>query len=345
MTEARAPLGEEASEGGGVAPFRRVVVVVYDGFLLLDLSGPLGVLEIAGYTVKADYRFELVAARPGPVRSSSGVTVEAGALQPGEAIDLLLVPGGPDARKAAQDPATAALLKAASARAGRTASVGSGAFLLAAAGVLDGRRATTHMGEAAELARRFPQVSVDPASIFVEDRGVWTSGGITSGIDLALALIEQDHGFSVAKKVASGILVYYRRSARHSQSSTSLELQDSSQRFEPLLEWARDNLDACLDVERLAFQCGLSVRHFTRAFTASTGTSPAKAIEKLRLERAQAEIALGQASLEVIARRVGFGNAVRMRRAFNRAYGQSPRTARGLERDADRLRHEGGRKP
>lgn len=328
MGAASSSVDEEAFAPEDIRGSRRVVLLVYDGFLLLDLSGPLGVLEIAGYTTGADYRFELVAAQPGLVRSSCGVAVEAGRFEASRDIDLLIVPGGPNARQAAGNPQLTKLLRQASSQAVRTASVGSGAFLLGAAGLLDGRRATTHKGEAAELARRFPRAVVEPSSIFTEDRGVWTSGGITSGVDLALALIERDHGFAVAKKVADGILVYYRRSGGQSQTSVPLALQEADERFEPLLEWVRQNLDASLDVETLAARCGLSVRHFTRAFTASTGMSPAKAVEKLRLERARSEIALGQTGLETIARRAGFGNAVRMRRAFNRAYGRSPRASR-----------------
>lgn len=327
------PARDEAGlDDGTVRAFRRVATIVYDGFLLLDFSGPSGLLEIAGYTIGTDYRFELLAAHPGPVRSSCGVIVQARHFEREFDIDLLLVPGGPNARRAAADPELVDLLKRMHARSARTASVGSGAFLLGAAGLLDGRRATTHMGETAELARRHPEAHVEPASIFTDDGEIWTSGGITSGLDLALALIERDHGFAVAKKVAGGALVYYRRSGRQSQTSVSLELQEPNQRFEPLLEWVRENLDAALDVESLAMRCGLSARHFARAFTSSTGLSPAKAIERLRLERARAEIAVGQLSLELIARRTGFGNAVRLRRAFNRAYGQSPREARNVAR-------------
>lgn len=328
----RTPPGRQTMQAEAVQAFRRVVVVVYDGFLLLDVSGPLGVLEIAGYTAPAHYRFEVAAARPGLVRASCGVAVEAGALSADGDFDLVIVPGGPNARAAAEASSLIDLLKAASSRAARTASVGSGAFLLGAAGLLSGRRATTHMGEAEELARRFPEARVEPSAIFIEDRDVWTAGGISSGIDLALALVERDHGFGVAQKVAGGALVYYRRSGRQSQTSVPLALQGPDRRFEPLLEWVRQNLDAPLDVESLARRCGLSPRHFTRAFVASTGTSPGKAVEKLRLERAESEIALGQMSLEVIARRVGFGSAVRMRRAFLRAHGKSPRSARGGRR-------------
>ena len=325
---------DATAEVEDVRAYQRVVVIVYDGFLLLDLSGPLGLLEIAGYTIPAEFRFELVSTRPGLVRSSSGVTVQAALFRSDANIDLLLVPGGPSARLAAGIPELVDLLKSASARAARTASVGSGAFLLGAAGLLSGRRATTHMGEAEELARRFPEARVEPSSIFTEDGRIWTAGGITSGIDLALAFIERDYGFAVAQKVAGGALVYYRRPGHQSQTSAPLELQTPDQRFEPLLEWIRQNLEAPLDVETLASRCGLSPRHFTRAFTASTGLSPARAVERLRLERAQAEIALNQMSLEVIARRTGFGNAVRLRRAFNRAHGNSPRSARIKEREA-----------
>jgi transcriptional regulator GlxA family with amidase domain len=223
-------------------------------------------------------------------------------------------------------------VRAAAARARRTVSVCSGAFVLAAAGLLDGRRATTHWARAADLARLYPRVRVEPDRIFVRDGAVWTSAGITAGIDLALALVAEDLGEAVAKRVAQQLVVYHRRPGGQSQFSALLEADRPDSRFSPLLAWARERLNERLSVERLAERAAMSPRHFARAFAADTGMTPAKAVERLRLEVAREEIESSAAPVELVAVHTGFGDPERMRRAFLRAFGQPPQALRRTAR-------------
>jgi transcriptional regulator GlxA family with amidase domain len=311
---------------------RRVVVVVFDGLLLLDVAGPIGALEVAGYYVEDGYAIELTSANGGMVRSSAGVTVETMPFVAGLAVDLMIVPGGPGSTAAAAAEPVLALIREVSSQSRRSASVCSGAFLLAAAGILKGKRATTHWGGVGVLRRDYPEVTVDSDSIFIEDGNVWTSAGITTGIDLALAWVERDHGFAVAQQVAQGLVVYHRRPGGQHQFSAALELQGPDGRFGPLLDWARERLHERLNVERLAGRCGLSPRHFSRAFATATGLSPGKAIEKIRVDRARSDVLAGQESLEIVARRCGFGTATRMRRSFIRILGQPPQSLRRILR-------------
>ena len=239
-------------------------------------------------------------------------------------LDTLIVAGGWGSREAAACLETLAFIRSASARARRIASVCSGAFILAAAGLLDGRRATTHWGRAAELARAYPQVQVDPDRIFTRDGAVWTSAGITAGIDLALALVADDLGEGVAKRTAQQLVVYYRRPGGQSQFSALLEADRPSGRFASLLGWAREHLHESLSVERLAECAVMSPRHFARAFAAEMGVTPAKAIERLRIEAARDIVESSAEPIERVAVRTGFGDPERMRRAFIRAFGQPP---------------------
>jgi transcriptional regulator GlxA family with amidase domain len=307
---------------------RRVVAVVFDGFLLLDLAGPLGALEVAGHYATDGYAIELISVSGGTIQSSAGVRVETIPFEAGLPVDLMIVPGGPGTGEAAATESVLALIREVSAHARRSASVCSGAFLLAAAGILQGKRATTHWGAAGILRRDYPQVTVDSDCIFIEDGNVWTSAGITAGIDLALALIERDHGFAIAQQVAQGLVVYHRRPGGQRQFSAALELQGPDGRFGELLDWARERLHERLDVERLAERYGLSPRQFSRAFAGATGLSPGKAIEKLRVHHARSAVVTGQESLEVVARRSGFGSAARMRRSFIRILGNPPQSMR-----------------
>lgn len=307
---------------------RRVVAVVFDGFMLLDLAGPLGALEVAGHYAEPGYALELVSVSGGAVRSSSGITVETKLFEAEPSVDLMIVPGGFGTETGATDEPLLALIRRISALARRSTSVCSGAFLLAAAGLLNGKRATTHWGGAAKLRQDFPGIAVDSDCIFIEDGSVWTSAGITAGIDLALALIERDHGFEVAQRVAQGLVVFHRRRGGQRQFSAALELQSADGRFGELLDWARERLHERLDVDRLAAQCGISPRHFSRAFVGATGLPPAKAIEKIRVDHARSDVLAGQESLETLSRRYGFGSAARMRRSFIRVLGQPPQSLR-----------------
>jgi len=219
-------------------------------------------------------------------------------------------------------------VRAAAGRARRIVSVCTGAFILAAAGLLDGCRATTHWARAAEFARAFPQIRVEPDRIFVRDGKVWTSAGITAGIDLALALVAEDLGEAAAKRTAQQLVVYHRRPGGQSQFSALIEADRPGSRFSPLLAWARERLDEPLSVERLADRAAMSPRHFARAFAAETGMTPAKAIERLRLEASRERVESGPEPIEIVAERTGFGDPERMRRAFIRAFGQPPQALR-----------------
>lgn len=305
----------------------RVTLLAFEGFQLLDATGPAAVFEVAG-DFGAAYRLSMVSAEGGPVRSSCGIIVETAALGDGSVGDTLLVPGGENLRHAIGAKLVLDAVARAVEEGRRVASVCSGAFLLGAAGVLDGRRAATHWAAVAELKRRHPRIEVDGESIFIEDRGVWTSAGVTAGIDLALAMIGRDHGDELARKVARKLVVYHRRPGSQSQHSDLLEMVTPDNRFAPLLAWARSRLHEPLPVERLADEAALSVRQFTRAFTKATGVPPAKAIERLRVEAARAAIEASGGSLEVIARNVGFGSGDRMRRAFLKVIGHTPASFR-----------------
>lgn len=307
---------------------KRVVAVVFDAFLLLDLAGPLGAFEVANAYVEDGYQIELVSLTGGAVRSSSGITVETFKFVPGVPVDLVIVPGGDGTMEACANAPLLALVRDISTRGRRCASVCSGAFILAAAGLLNGKRATTHWGGAALLQQDYPQVAVDADCIYIEDGSIWTSAGITAGIDLALAMIEKDHGFAIAQQTAQGLVVYHRRPGGQHQFSAALELQGPDSRFGELLDWARERLHERLPVERLAEQCGLSPRHFSRAFVHATGMPPGKAVEKPRVDKARPAVMAGQHSLEIIARRHGFGTAAQMRRSFIRHTGQPPQSLR-----------------
>lgn len=307
---------------------RTVAVLIFPQFQLLDAAGPITVFEAAGRDATPPaYRLQVMAHAAGPVVSSCGVPLVAGPLIDG-ALDTLIVAGGWGTRNTSACVQTLAYVRAAAARARRTASVCSGAFILAAAGLLDGRRATTHWARAAEFARTYPQVRVEPDRIFIRDGTTWTSAGITAGIDLALALVAEDLGEAVAKRAAQQLVVYHRRPGGQSQFSALLEADRPDSRFSPLLAWARERLNERLSVERLAERAAMSPRHFARAFAADTGITPAKAIERLRLEAARDEIESGAAPIERVAAHTGFGDPERMRRAFLRAFGQPPQALR-----------------
>jgi transcriptional regulator GlxA family with amidase domain len=206
-----------------------------------------------------------------------------------------------------------------------------GAFLLAASGLLDGRRATTHWRYAARLQAAYPLVRVDGDRIFIDDAGVWTSAGMTAGIDMALALIEEDLGVSVARAVARMLVVYYRRPGGQYQHSSLLELDAESDRIQDVLAFAREHISETLSVEQLADVAHLSVRQFSRAFVASTGMTPAKAVERLRVEIARPRVEEGRELLGVIAQSVGFANPQRLSQSFVRVLGRTPQD---LRRDA-----------
>jgi len=311
---------------------RRIAFLIFDRFQILDAAGPIAAFEIAERYCRGAYSLELIAASPGLTASSSTAAMAATAFDAAAAYDTLIVAGGDGTRQAFRDERILDFVRATAGNARRVASVCSGAFILAAAGLLDGRRATTHWSRTAQFARLYPKVRLEPDRIYIKDGSVWTSAGITAGVDLALALIAEDLGEPIAKATAQQLVVYYRRPGGQSQFSALLELSRPDARFASLLSWARERLNQSLGVERLAEQAAMSPRHFARIFTAETGVTPAKAIERLRVEAARDSVENSAEPIDVIAGKVGFGDPERMRRAFLRAFGQPPQALRRVAR-------------
>jgi len=239
-------------------------------------------------------------------------------------IDTLVISGGDGTRTAATCLATRRFVLACARSTRRVATVCSGTYVLAAAGILDGKSATTHWSRSADFSRRFPKVHLDSDRIFIKDGKIWSSAGVTAGIDLALALIAEDLGEHVARQTAQQLVVYYRRPGGQSQFSALLELERSDGRFAALLDYVRGNLAKRLSVTDLARYSCMSPRHFARVFLAEVGVSPAKAVERLRVETARAALESGAHSNQLIARSCGFGTSERMRRSFLRMLATSP---------------------
>ncbi|HEX7885583.1 MAG TPA: GlxA family transcriptional regulator [Phenylobacterium sp.] len=308
---------------------RPIVLVIFPGFQLLDAAGPIAAFEIAERYRPGSYDLTVLAPGGGQIASSSGVKFAAEDLSAGP-FDTIMISGGDGTRSLKELGQIVAWLKRTPAR--RQTSVCSGAYVLAAAGLLDGRRATTHWSLTDDFARRYPRVKLDADRIFIRDGDVWTSAGITAGIDLALALVEDDLGADVARQVAQQLVVHQRRPGGQSQFSALVELGGRSGRFADLMDWMRSRLGEALTVERLAAQAAMSPRNFARAFTAETGTTPAKAVERLRLEAARTAVETGHAPIDRVAEAAGFGDPERMRRAFLRAFGQPPQALRRAAR-------------
>jgi transcriptional regulator GlxA family with amidase domain len=304
---------------------RRIGLIIFPGFQALDLAAAT-VFEVANrLQAQPAYAVSVMSAGGGLIPSSIGVGVDSVPFE-AEGFDTILVCGSMGVIEPA--PGLLDCLRAARARARRTASICTGAFFLAQAGLLDGVRATTHWAYARDLQRRYPAVRVEEDRIFIADGGIWTSAGMTACIDLALAMVEADLGAITARAVAKRLVVYHLRSGGQSQFSAMLELTPTSDRIGQALAHARAHLRDSLSVEELAQRVGLSPRQFSRAFRAETGQSPAKAVEALRVEAARAMIEAGRLSNETVAREVGFGDPDRMRRAFLRTFGQTPQTIR-----------------
>ena len=307
-------------------------VLVFPDFQLLDAAGPISAFEIAARFAGQQPSIRVLAVTPGPVRSSSGVEMLARGFNPSAAITTLIVAGGEGVRQAARCDKTLSFVRKLAKRGIRVASVCSGAYILAEAGVLDGRRATTHWQRTRHFVKTYPKIKLEPDRIFVRDGNIWSSAGISAGIDLALAMAAEDFGDEIAQQAARQLVLYHRRSGGQSQFSSLLELKASSGRFAPLLAWAREHLDAPLTVEDMAEQAGMSSRHFARAFIAETGTTPSKAVERLRIEVARQRVQSSSEAIERVAETTGFRDPERMRRAFIRAFGQPPQSLRRAAR-------------
>src|SRR5712671_2028516 len=304
-------------------PMQRIGLIVFPGIQVMSCA-VISAFEFAnremGETV---YDVCLLSETGGSIRASIGMSVATDPFDRTK-FDTLITGGG-------TEPPTPGLIKFARRALGRCrriAAICTGAFILAEAGLLDGRRATTHWNRARDLQARFPRVKVEEDRIFIVDGPVWTSAGMTAGIDLALAMIEKDLGAEVARGVAKKLVVYHRRAGGQSQFSALLELEPKSDRIQSALGFAKRNLDKPLTVKQLASAAHLSPRQFSRAFRAETGQSPAKAIENLRVEAARLMMEQSRHSLDLVARQTGFADRDRMRRAFLRTFGQPPQVMR-----------------
>jgi transcriptional regulator GlxA family with amidase domain len=303
---------------------RRIDFLIYPDFQLLDVAGPIAAFEVAERYCPGSYSLRVIGMQAGPVRSSAGVGLPALRLgRPGN-IDTLVISGGDGSRTAAECPSLRRFVRACARSVRRLTTVCSGTYVLAAAGLLDGKRATTHWSRSGDFARRFPAVLLDSDRIFIKDGNIWSSAGVTAGIDLALALITEDLGERIARQVAQQLVVYFRRPGGQSQFSALLQMEQPDGRFAELLDYVRSHLSARLTVDDLARHCRMSPRHFARRFRAELGVGPAKAVERLRVETARAALESGIRSSQWIASCCGFGTAERMRRSFLRVVGVSP---------------------
>lgn len=303
---------------------RQVGFIMEDGFQVMGLAA-LSAFEFANLQLgRKAYSMSVMSEKGGGILSTLGVRVETSPL--GDFPDTLMVLG-----ELAPRPLSSGLrnyIAAAGQHSRRVAGVCTGAFALAEAGLLDGKSATTHWAHAKTLQERFPAVRVDDDRIFVKEGNVWTSAGMSSALDLALALIEEDHDANLARSIAQRLVIYHRRPGGQSQFSALLELEPRSDRVKRALVYAKEHLRNPLTVEELADAASLSPRQFTRVFREETGQSPAKAVERLRLEAARAMLEDGRHSMDIVARDTGFADRDRMRRAFLRFFGQPPQTLR-----------------
>ncbi|WP_439572136.1 GlxA family transcriptional regulator [Phreatobacter sp.] len=320
---------------------RHVVFVVFPDALILDLSGPLAAFELSCESAPRDmapYRLTVASIAGGLVRTSSGLEIMTRQIHEVDDVDTLVVVGGPGVHEAARQPQLVQWLSDNASRARRLCSVCTGAFVLASAGLLKQRKVVTHWGSCQLLQDSYPDVRVSPDAIYERDGSIWTSAGVTAGIDLALAMIEEDRGHFEAIRVAKRLVVFLKRAGGQAQFSVPLALQEADERgFESLHRWMQDHLDKDLRVEVLAGRVAMSPRTFARIYAARTGRTPAKVVEDMRLEAARRALEETRQSVKEIANRCGFLDEERMRRAFRRRLGIAPHDyrakfgARGLD--------------
>ena len=298
------------------APPKRVLFVVVPPVQILDLTGPFEVFSRCG-----GYQVELVSSEPGPVSSSCGLTLGTAThfLDVRGAADTIVVPGGGGAEERRGSAVFLEWLCAMAGTARRVCSVCTGAFVLAEAGLLNHKRAVTHWRWNERLANGYPDVRVEQAPLFVKDGSCYTSGGVTAGMDLALALVEEDHGAARSRRIAQDLVMFLRRGASHSQFSSFLAVPVSESRsIEELCVWIADHLTADLSVPALAQQCRMSPRHFARVFTKEKGVTPARFVEQLRVTLAQAMLDGAGTTPKEVAAIAGFGSTDSMRRSIQR---------------------------
>ena len=312
---------------------RLVELLAFPAVQVLDVTGPLQVFASANVLAAAGgspqpYVTRVVSASS-PVVCSAGLGLVAEFLPSADgALDTLVVPGGQGVHEAAKDATLKAWVQRRAIHAKRIASVCTGAFLLAAAGLLDGRRVATHWDSCDELARHYPGIRVEADPIFLQDGPVWTSAGVTAGIDLALALVEQDLGRDLALSVARQLVVFLKRPGGQAQFSTALKLQAAEDRFGDLHQWLAKHLADDLPLSKLAQQAGMSERTFIRRYTEATGMSPGRAVEQLRVEAARQLLSGTDLTIKLVARRCGFRSEEVLRRSFHRSLAASPQDYR-----------------
>jgi transcriptional regulator GlxA family with amidase domain len=305
----------------------RIGFVVQPGFQLMSLAAMTG-FELANLSPSGPrYEVHLLSEHGGPLRSSGGMTVDTQAFED-PAFDTIIVGSLSHFEIPASSVTLIAFVREAAKASRRTASICSGAFVLAEAGLLDGRRATMHWAHAADFKTRFPNVRAEEDRIFINDGAMWTSAGMTAGIDLVLALIDNDLGADAAKMVARLLVMHQRRLGGQKQHSALLEMTPKSDRIELVLAHIRQNMRNTLSVEELAAVASLSPRQFSRTFLAETGQSPARAVERIRLEAARFMMEEGRHSVNEVAQEAGFADRERMRRAFLRTFGVPPQALR-----------------
>lgn len=321
--------GKLVSEDGQASPrpARRIGFVVFDGLTMLDFVGPFEVFAMANSLAHEGlYELVVIAPRRGPILSDSGLQlVPQEVFGASSRFDTIVTPGGPGLRQLETNRQVADWLKEQAAHTRRMVSVCTGLFGLAATGLLDGRRAATHWHHADEAARQFPRVSIDATILYLEDPPYFTSAGITAGVDLALALVEQDHGPALALSIARMLVVYLKRPGGQLQFSEPLRFQTRAKdRFADLAAWLPGHLAEDLSVEALARRANMSPRHFARSFKATFGNTAAAYVEGLRLEAARERLGAPNQTIESISLSVGFRSADVFRRAFERRFGVTP---------------------
>jgi transcriptional regulator GlxA family with amidase domain len=315
-------------------PRRPIEVLAFPDVQMLDVAGPIQVFTAANERAalpggRLPYATRVIAPEGAEIRATSGLAFATEPLPDAcEPLDTLIVAGGQGVMRAAEDASLVAWLKRRSGTARRTASVCTGAFLLAATGLLDRRRAATHWEYCDELSRRHPAVIVEPDPIFVHDGPIWSSAGVTAGIDLSLALVEEDLGRAIALSVARHLVMFLKRPGGQAQFSEALSLQSSDEHFAALHDWLAEHLAEDLPLARLAEQAGMSERTFQRRYREATGLTPARAVERLRVEAARRLLADTRMPAKRIAARCGFGSEETMRRGFVRLQGVSPQDYR-----------------
>ena len=311
----------------------RIELLAFADVQILDVAGPLQVFASANDMLGRSgrppaYVTRIVAPGGGPIVSTAGIQLAVGPLGSDAALDTLILAGGQGVMQAADDSALVSWVRDRASQARRVASVCTGAFILAATGLLDERRAVTHWNYCARLARRHPRITVDSDPIFIQDGAIFTSAGVTSGIDLALAMVEQDVGRDIALETARDLVVFLKRPGGQNQFSAALDLQSATGDFASLHHWILANLAEDLSLRQLARHAGMSERSFLRHYHAATGVTPARAVEKLRLEAAQQLLATTRLPAKRIAAKCGFGSEETMRRNFIRLYGVGPQEYR-----------------